>query len=108
VRSSIVLGSEASRLALRFLLWLHDKQSDPRLRAFVSFGALLLQIQESLSPSNLLDTCTWVGHDHAGHHIPAKPSAIGSRICFATDACLPVGLSQSPTPNRQPQSRPFS
>ncbi len=63
VRSSITLGSDASRLALGFLLWLHVKQSDPRLRAFVSFGALLLQIQEGLCGSNLLDTCTWVEHD---------------------------------------------
>lgn len=60
VRGLIVLGSEASQLALRFLLWLHDKQSDPRLRAFVSFGALLLQVQEDLAGQNLRDTCTWV------------------------------------------------
>jgi hypothetical protein len=60
VRGSIVLGSEPSRLALRFLLWLHDKQSDPRLRAFVGFGTLLLQVQEDLAGQNLLNTCTWV------------------------------------------------
>src|SRR5271170_3085870 len=42
VRSCIALGSQYSRLALGFLLWLHSKQSDPMLRPFVSFGVLLL------------------------------------------------------------------
>jgi hypothetical protein len=60
LRSSIALGSEASRRALGFLLWLHGKQSDPMLRPFVSCGALLLQIQEGLCDTSLLDTCTWV------------------------------------------------
>ena len=59
VRGSIAFGIETSLLALRFLLWLHDK-SDPRLRAFVSFGALLLQVQEDPASQNLLDACTWV------------------------------------------------
>jgi hypothetical protein len=60
VNSSIALGSQASRLALRFLLWLHGKQSHPMLRPFVSFGALLLQASEGLCETSLLDTCTWV------------------------------------------------
>jgi hypothetical protein len=60
VRSAFAIGSDASRLALGFLLWLHDKQSHPMLRPFVSFGVLLLQIQEDLAPATLLDTCAWV------------------------------------------------
>jgi hypothetical protein len=60
VRSAIALGSQASQLALRFLLWLHDKQSHPMLRPFVSFGVLLLQIQENVAATCLLDTCAWV------------------------------------------------
>ncbi len=59
-RSAIALGSEASRLALGFLLWLHDKQSHPMLRPFVAFGVLLLQIQEGLATASLPDTCAWV------------------------------------------------
>jgi hypothetical protein len=60
VRSSIALGSQASQLALGFLLWLHGKQSHPLLRPFVAFGVLLLQIQENLYGQSLLDTCAWV------------------------------------------------
>jgi hypothetical protein len=60
VRSAIVLGSAASRLALGFLLWLHDKQSHPMLCPFVSFGVLLLQIQEDLAPASLVETVAWV------------------------------------------------
>jgi hypothetical protein len=59
VRSSIALGNQASRLACGFLLWLHGKQSDPLLRPFVSFGVLLLQIQEDPSGAGLLNTCEW-------------------------------------------------
>jgi hypothetical protein len=61
VNSSIALGSQYSRLALGFLLWLYDKQGDPMLRPFVSFGVLLLQIQEGLT--NLLETCALVEED---------------------------------------------
>ena len=60
VRSSIELGSQASRLALGFLLWVHAKQSHPHLRPFVSFAALLLEIQEDASDPSLLETCAWV------------------------------------------------
>jgi hypothetical protein len=63
VRSAISLGSQVSRLALRFLLWLHDKQDHPMLRPFVSFGVLLLQIQEGLASASFLDTCAWVEAD---------------------------------------------
>jgi hypothetical protein len=61
VRSSIALGSEASRLTLGFLLWLHGKQNHPVLRPFVSFGVLLLQIHEGLT--SLLEICAWVEED---------------------------------------------
>jgi hypothetical protein len=61
VRSSIALGSEVSRLALGFLLWLHGKQSHPMLRPLVSFGVLLLQIQEGLP--GVPETCDWVEED---------------------------------------------
>jgi hypothetical protein len=61
VISSIALGSEVSRLAVGFLLWLHGKQSHPMLRPFVPFGVLLLQIQEGL-PS-VPETCDWVQED---------------------------------------------
>jgi hypothetical protein len=60
VRSCIALGSQCSRLALRFLLWLYGKQTDPLLRPFISFGALLLQAREGLCETSLLDTCAWV------------------------------------------------
>jgi|SRR5665213_1416035 len=60
VRSSIELGSQASRLALGFLLWVHATQSHPHLRPFVSFAALLLHVREDCSAANLLDTCAWV------------------------------------------------
>jgi hypothetical protein len=63
VRSSIELGSQASRLALGFLLWVHAKQSHPHLRPFVSFAALLLHIQEDLSAADALETCAWVERD---------------------------------------------
>ena len=63
VRSSIELGSQASRLALGFLLWVHAKQSHPHLRPFVSFAALLLHIQEDLSAADVLETCAWVERD---------------------------------------------
>ena len=63
VRSSIALGSQASRLALGFLLWLHGKQSNSLLRPFVSFGVMLLQIQEDLGGTSLLETCAWVERD---------------------------------------------
>jgi hypothetical protein len=46
-----------------FLLWLHGKQSHPLLRPFVSFGVLLLHLQENLSGTNLLDSCAWVEQD---------------------------------------------
>jgi hypothetical protein len=60
VQSCIALGSQAPRLALGFVLWLHGNQSDPLLRPFVSFGALLLQAREGLCETSLLDTCAWV------------------------------------------------
>jgi len=60
-RSSMALGSQASRLALGFLLWLHGKQSHPMQRPFVSFGVLLLQIQEGLPGPP--ETCAWVEED---------------------------------------------
>jgi hypothetical protein len=63
VRSAIALGSDASRLGVGFLLWLHGEQSHPRLSPFVSFGVLLLQIQENLARANPLDTCAWVEED---------------------------------------------
>jgi hypothetical protein len=78
VRSSIMLGSQASRQGLGFLLWLHGKQGDPRLRAFVSFGALLLQIQEDLCGSNLLDTSTWVEHEEKVAREQLHPLEINS------------------------------
>jgi hypothetical protein len=61
LNSAIALGSQASRRALGFLLWLHGKQSHPMLRPFVSFGVLLLQVQEGLA--NLPETCAWVEED---------------------------------------------
>ncbi len=61
VRSSIALGSEVSRLTIGFLLWLHNRQTHPMLRPFVSFGVLLLAIQEGLT--NLSETCAWVEED---------------------------------------------
>ncbi len=63
VQSSIALGTQATRLALGFLVWLHGKQSNPLLRPFVSLGVLLLHIQENLSGTNLLETCAWVEQD---------------------------------------------
>lgn len=60
VRSAIALGSEPSRLAVGFLLWLHGMQGDPLLRPYVAFGTLLLQIQEDVEHLNLLDTCAWL------------------------------------------------
>jgi len=63
VRSSIALGSQASHLALGFLLWVHSEQNHPHLRPFVSLGALLLHIQEDLPGTNLLETCDWVEAD---------------------------------------------
>ncbi len=64
VRSSFALGGEVTRLAMGFLLWLHDKQSLPMLRPFVSFGVLILDIycKDPMDP-NLLDTCEWVEED---------------------------------------------
>lgn len=60
VHSAIALGSQASQLTIGFLLWLHGKQSHPRLRPFVSFGVLLLLVQQNLASASLLDTCAWV------------------------------------------------
>ncbi len=64
IRSSFALGGEVTRLAMRFLLWLHGKQSLPMLRPFISFGVLLLDIycKDPMDP-NLLDTCKWVEED---------------------------------------------
>jgi len=81
VRSAIALGSQASQLAVRFLLWLHDKQSPPMLRPFVSFGVLLLQIQEGLT--NLPEACAWVEEDEKlareqlGRHVHSTRWLIG-------------------------------
>jgi hypothetical protein len=61
VRSSVALGGEVPRRAMRFLLWVHAKQGHPILRPFVSFGVLLLQVQEG--PTNLPETCAWVEED---------------------------------------------
>jgi len=61
VRSSIALGTQVSRLTIGFLLWLHYKQTHPMLRPFVSFGVLLLAIQDGLT--DLLETRAWVEED---------------------------------------------
>jgi hypothetical protein len=61
VSSCVAVGDQAARLGIGFLLWVHDKQQHPILRPFVSFGALLLQIQEGLP--NLPETCAWVKED---------------------------------------------
>ncbi len=63
VRSAIALGSEAAKLALGFLLWLHGTQRNPTLYPFFSFGALLLQAYEDPSSTNLRETCRWVEED---------------------------------------------
>ncbi|MGB6942574.1 MAG: hypothetical protein WBE37_09285 [Bryobacteraceae bacterium] len=64
VRSCVALGGEITPLAISFLLWLHDEQSLPILRPFISFGVLLLDIycKDPMDP-NLLETCKWVEED---------------------------------------------
>jgi hypothetical protein len=54
---------DVSLLALRFLLWVLDRQPDPEFRPFASFCVLLLAVHIGLgdpSGEDLLELCRWV------------------------------------------------
>lgn len=60
VRSALAIGDRAPRRAIGFLLWFHDKQSDPLVRPYAAFGVLVLEAQENPASAAILETCSWV------------------------------------------------
>ena len=68
LRSAISVGGEVPRLAVEFLLWVHERQPHPASRPFIAFSVLLLQTHTHVAcepPSNLLATCAWVESEEA-------------------------------------------